>query len=364
MTLFLVVMLFGGAQEPAPVRSDRFEEVSRHANEARGQEQWDDAERLYREGVRLRPDWKEGWWSLGTILYDQNRYEAARVALSRFTVLDPKVAPSWAFLGLCEYETGKYGEALMHLEQGMNLGLDETSQLSVVTRYHAALLLTRMGEFDASLEILMRSAQQGNHGPTFEEAAGLAAMRKPLLPSELPLADRELVLQVGRAVMDTGARRTADAQNEFQSLVAAYPKEPNLHYLFGSFLLTTNPDAGMKELKKELEISPRNVPALVQIAFEHLKRGDPALALPYARTAAREDPKAFVAHIALGRALLESGDLDNGVKELETAKQLSPDSPQTHIALASAYAKAGRAADAARERAEFQKLKRLSKKPE
>ncbi len=246
MTLLLVLMFFGGAQEAAPVRSDRFAEVSREAAEARGREQWDDAERLYRKAVRLRPDWKEGWWSLGTILYDQNRYEAARAALRRFTVLDPQVAPGWAFLGLCEYETGEYGEALAHLEQGMNLGLDETSQLSVVTRYHAALLLTRMREFEASLEILMRSAQEETHGPAFEEAAGLAAMRKPLLPSELPLTDRELVLQVGRAVMDTAARRTTDAQNEFQRLVATYPNEPNLHYLFGSFLLTRIPTSAWK----------------------------------------------------------------------------------------------------------------------
>jgi len=71
-----------------------------------------------------------------------------------------------------------------------------------------------------------------------------------------------------------------------------------------------------------------------------------------------------VAHNALGRALVESGDLDNGIKELELSKQQAPGSPQTRIALASAYARAGRNEDAARERAEFLKLKQLSKKPE
>ena len=42
----------------------------------------------------------------------------------------------------------------------------------------------------------------------------------------------------------------------------------------------------------------------------------------------------------------------------------TPDSPQTRIALASAYAKAGRAQEAARERAEFVRLDRLKLRPE
>ena len=48
---------------------------------------------------------------------------------------------------------------------------------------------------------------------------------------------------------------------------------------------------------------------------------------------------------------------------LELSKQQAPGSPQTRIALASAYAKVGRNEDAAHERAEFLKLKQLSKKP-
>jgi predicted Zn-dependent protease len=365
MTLVLVLLLFAETQKgPPAAASAHFAQVSRQAAEAREQERWADAERLYREGVRLRPEWKEGWWYLGTMFYDQDRYEEARAVLRRFSVLDPNVATGWAFLGLCEFETRKYEEALAHLENAVKLGLDETSSLGVVTRYHLSLLHTREGNFEAALEILMRLAQLGNDKPEFVESAGLAALRKPLLPSELPPGERELVLQVGRAVIDTGARRPAEAQKEFESLMASHPRMPRLHYLFGSFLLTSDPDAGLVELKKELDISPQDLPALAQIAFEYLRRGDAAAALSYARQAAAADPQSFIAHNALGRALVESGDLQNGIKELELSKQQSPGSPQTRIALASAYAKAGRSADAARERAEFLKLKQLTKKPE
>jgi tetratricopeptide (TPR) repeat protein len=363
MTFLWALIFFMAAQKPPPPTSDRFAQVSKHALEAREQERWADAERLYHEGVSLRPEWKEGWWYLGTMFYDQDRYEEARAALRRFTVLDPKLAAGWAFLGLCEYETNKYEEALAHLEHAITLGLNEDLHLSVVARYHAALLRTRSGQFEAALEILMRFAEQQKERPEFIEAAGLAALRKPLLPDQLPSVDRELVLQVGRAVMDTGARRAAQAQKDFEDLLAGHPTTPNLHYLFGSFLLISDPDAGLAELKKELEITPQHLPTLLQIAFEYLKRGDAAAALPYARKAAGVDPQFFVAHCALGRALVESGDIQAGIKELELSRQQAPDNPQPRIALASAYAKAGRSKDAARERAEFLKLKQLTKRP-
>ena len=87
------------------------------------------------------------------------------------------------------------------------------------------------------------------------------------------------------------------------------------------------------------------------------------MALPFAHQAVEIDRESFVAHNALGRALVDSGDLESGIRELELSKRQAPGSPQTRIALASAYAKVGRNEDAAHERAEFLKLKQLAKKP-
>ncbi len=365
MTLLLAMLLYAETQRgPAPAASGRFAQVSRQAAQAREEDRLEEAERLYREAVHLRPGWTEGWWYLGTMLYDQDRYEEGRAALVRFTALDAKSAAAWALLGLCEYETKAYGQALDHLDRARRLGLGANPQLATVAQYHAALLLSRAGQFEAALRILQDFARRGEDKPAMMEAAGIAALRKPMLPADLPPAEREVTAQVGRAAMDSAARRTAEAQKEFENLVASHSKMPELHYLYGSFLLAGDPDAGLAELRKELDISPRHVPALLQIAFEYLKRDDGGAALPYARRAAGIAPDSFVAHNALGRALVESGDLENGIRELELAKEQAPDSPETRIALASAYAKAGRKEDAARERAEFLKLKQLANQPE
>ena len=48
----------------------------------------------------------------------------------------------------------------------------------------------------------------------------------------------------------------------------------------------------------------------MQMAFEYLKQGDAAAALPIAKQAVAAAPNAFSARKALGQALLDSGDID------------------------------------------------------
>ena len=72
-------------------------------------------------------------------------------------------------------------------------------------------------------------------------------------------------------------------------------------------------------------------------------------------------PKAFQARKALGQALLETGDADGAIRELQTGLALAPESPGLHFTLARAYQRAGRLDDAERERNEFTRLDRLAR---
>ena len=311
--------------------------------------------------MTLKPDWLEGWWSLGTLYYDDDRYTEGRDALRRFTHLEPKVGAAWGLLGLCEYQTRDYERALVDLRKADEIGLPAEGRLAEVSRYHLAILLTRFEQYEEAMSILMHFAVQGKDDPLTIEATGLAALRKPLLPIEMPPQDRQLVVDAGHAAADAGARRAAKADQEMKELAAHYPNTPNVHYIFGSYLLLSDPGAAIEEFDRELDINPHHVPAMVSVALEYLKDGHADKGLPYAKRAAEASPDSFAAHTTYGRLLVENGKLDEGIRELETARKQAPGSPQTRIALATAYAKAGRTADAARERQEFLKLKEQSK---
>src|SRR5260370_34333527 len=87
---------------------------------------------------------------------------------------------------------------------------------------------------------------------------------------------------------------------------------------------------------------------MLQIAFEEIKSGNYEDALPPARKAVELAPTLYAARHALGRALLETGEVDRAIEELEAGAKLAPASPEMRFALAGAHQRAGRGGDAAR----------------
>lgn len=338
--------------------TETFDHVSKQAADARAANRIQDATNLYREAVKIRPAWAEGWWFLGELLYDQDKYADARDALRRLVSLDPKAGPGFALLGLCEYETKEYARALDHINVGRRLGLGEDPQVRRVVLYHAVLLLTRFQQYESALQVLDRVLRAGDATPAVIEAAGLAGLHRPIFSDQVPAGDKDLVERAGRAVCAAAGHQPAEAQKYFSELLASYPNTPNVHYLYGSYLVAGDEDAGLREFLKELEVNPKNAEALVTVALEYERRGEPATAIPYARRGVAADPRFFAAHGVLGRLLANSGEVDKGIAELEIARQQAPDSQQVRFSLAAAYTLAGRKEDAARERAEFLRLKK------
>ncbi len=385
--LFLTVLLasaFAGAQAPqsappaakkpgvngpakaparAPVQSTspRFDRLVADATAARKAEKWEEAIALYAKAVKLNPKYVEGYWYQGTAFYTLQKFTECRDRFSDVVRLAPQNGAAFAFLGLCEYGLKDYAASLPHLLRSRTLGVGDTGDLGNVARYHAAAIMIRIGEFEQALQALGEFANDGDDSPPVIEAMGIAALRIPIFPEELPPNRREMVLMAGRASYQMATRNTTSAGKSFQALVLRYPETPNVHYANGVYLLSEEPDKAIDEFKKELELQPGHPQSLMQIAFEYLNRGDAQTALPWAKQAVDAAPEDFAARKALGQALLDSGDVDGAIAELKHGVTLAPESPSLHFQLARAYQKAGRLEEANKEREEFTRLDRLAR---
>jgi tetratricopeptide (TPR) repeat protein len=342
-----------------PAATAKFDALASKAEEARKGGRLDEAIDLYRQALAIKPDWPEGLWALGTALYELDRFADARDAFRRVLVRHSEDGTAWALKGLCEYRLKNYDTALADLVQARNRGVTGNRSVSEVARYHTAILSTRMEQYEQALAILSDFGLEGNDSPRIVEAMGLATLRLPMLPDELPGERRELVMMAGRAQYFAAARLGSAAQNAFEALTNRYSEIPNVHYAFGVYLLGEQPDAAIEAFKRELEVSPQHVWAKVQIAFALVRRGEYEAAKPWAQQSVEAAPNAFVARNALGQILLETGDIEGAIRELEAGVRLATDSPAMHFSLARAYRRAGRHADADREQAEFTRLDRL-----
>jgi tetratricopeptide (TPR) repeat protein len=355
----------GGGGRPAaePPRSAQataaqFDQIVETAGEARRAERWEDAIALYAKAVKLRPDFVEGYWYQGTAYYTLEKFPECRDAFKRVTRLSPKNGGAFVFLALCEFGLKDYDRALQHLLQSRILGIGD-KDLGGVARYHAAVIMTRIEQYEQALETLGEFASAGNDSPRVIEAMGIATLRMAMLPNEVPPDRRDMVLMAGRGSYMMATRQTAAAGAAFQAMVERYPETPNVHYAYGVFLLIEQPDKAIEQFKRELALQPNHPASLMQIAYEYLKEKNAEAALPWAKQAVEVAPNSFGSHKALGDALLESGDIEGALRELQTAARLAPDSPSTRLSLARAFQRAGRPDDAAREREEFARLDRL-----
>ena len=337
----------------------RFDSIAKQAEAARTHDRVPEAIRLYREGTQLRPTWSDGWWYLGSLLYDQDRFSEAGSAFQHLTKTSHN-GPALAFLALCEYENGNYDGALRQFRAWATAGWAGSPQLVDVAVFHFALLLTRDGRFIESLYLLASIAPRKGDMPELSEAMGLASLRFRYLPENYPPELRERIWLAGKAALYAAQspRDFARADEYASRLERLYPQEPNVHYFRGTlFTFEGKQTEAEREYRQELSISPKHAPSMVALAAIDLERANRAEAGELARNAIEADPDNPEAHHLLGRVLLEDGNLNASLSELETAKRLAPDSPGVRAHLAMVYAKLGRTQEAKAESAALLALK-------
>lgn len=340
-----------------------FEQVSREAARARDENRDADAIQLYRQALELKPSWDEGLWYLSTLLYDKDRYSESRDLLRRFVSYDPEAGPGWALLGMSEFQTREYARALEHLQHSRRLTLGDRKEMAQSVTYFTAVSLTRLEQYDDSMDVLLEMINAGGCDLPVKEAAGLAALRMPLLPAEIPPDRREMIRTAGAAFCAVQMGQRDEAEKQFHALAETFPKEPGVHYLYGTFLADVETDGAVRELKREVEISPDHVLARLRLADIYLKQEQPEQAQKFAEEAVNIEPNQASTHMLYGEVLAARRDLPNAIHELEKARELAPQVVRTRFDLLRAYASAGRTEDANREKEAIEKLRQPATAP-
>ena len=352
------------AQTPAPRAAHRagaqagdFDSLSARAKRALDADKLDEAIPLLRKALAINPQWAEGWWSLGTTLYDENRFAEASLAFQKVVTLDPKHGTAHALLGLSEFEMDEDDAALKNIEESKSLGTDLDAQLRDVIMYHEGVLLQRKGLFVAAQKPLASLCLGGNRNPDVLRAFGMAALhmngrRPPAAGTEASGA----VDIVGRGAC-LAAYKDFDASKEvFTQAIAQYSKFPFVHFAYGRELIDAREiPAAVEQFKIEASQSREPVLSLLQIAAAEYKV-DSQAGLPYAQQAVKLVPKMPFAHFLNGLLLMDTGEYEKAVPELEFAKKGMPNEPKVLWSLSSAYGHVGRLQDAAKVRAEFARL--------
>lgn len=296
-------------------------------------------------------------WEWAREIFASGRYTEAIPPLKATITAYPENGTAWAMLGLAEFETKDYDNALVHLQKGASLGLGGAPDSVRLAKYRLALLLIRDSQFDKASSFLVPEAEDNSLAPQIRFALGLALLHKPVFPEAVPANETPVVQSAGEISLLLHNSKYDAAFPKLQKLIESSPNTPLLHYVYGVALSSLSRyDEAQAQFAAESRINPKSELPYVQAAFVQLQTHRPADALVSAQHAAQLAPNSAEAHYVLGRSLLDSGRYEDALQELQLAAQSNPGSPEVHFNLAKAYAKLNRPEDAQRERERFAQL--------
>jgi hypothetical protein len=141
-------------------------------------------------------------WNQAMDDYSSARYSDAVVALKTWTERRPAErktndGSAWAVMGLSEFELKDYDNALIHLQRGQDLGLGGSTESVRLARYDLGILLNRSGQYESAARLLAPEANSGSLASEIQFALGIALLRTPLLPEQVPPQKHGLVQSAG-----------------------------------------------------------------------------------------------------------------------------------------------------------------------
>ena len=262
------------------------------------------------------------------------QFDKAVAPLARQVKAHPEDALARRMLGVSYYLTQNYKQALETLKP-LETSLSSDPELA----YFYGISLVKLDKQPQAIVLFARLSDQN---PKSAQARFYAAQ--------------------GFAIVGDYER----AVKEFRSVAALDSAFAQAHFSAGQSLIRLNRlDEAEKEFRQELQLNAVDAAAKYYLAYTLLERKiqiDEALSLLKEAVSLRYDYAD--ARYQLGKALIEKGELDEAVEQLETAARFEPKKDYIHYQLSIAYRRASRPTDADRELKLYRDLKSANRTEE
>jgi tetratricopeptide (TPR) repeat protein len=257
--------------------------------------------------------------ALANYYWAQGRHDEAEVELKRVIAIDPHEPRANRALSALYIATERVPAAEEPLKVLAASGTEPGARFVLADYY---IVTKRIGEATSMLNEMSRDtaffAQAQVRLALIEYEAGRAAQADRIIDATLRKEPRHPTVLLMKARLLAERQQFDEALQRVNAALAVESKSVEAQFLRGSILTAKNdPVEAISAFNRVLMVRPNLVDALVRLSTLHLARSDPDTAARFAVQAVTNAPRNGAARIALVRALLARGNIDEAERELK-----------------------------------------------
>lgn len=314
-----------------------------------------EAERLLAEAVAKHPTNPDVWMMQGGMLRLNGKSDEAVAAYDQVLKLKPNHRDAFIEKAYVEIGRGKFPAAKLAIE-----GAEKASPGNLLVVYARALYEFSQGKYGVAQESLQKILKVApDHMPTLL-LAGASAMNL----GSVQQAEQHLRKYIESNPENVYARKLlaqtllkgsqpADAAEALAPALKDGTQDAQLLALAGqSFMQVRDFNKATGYLEKAAELAPKAAAVRTSLGLSKLAQGDEARGLKELELAATLDPQSTEASVALIQTQMGMKQYDKALQTVAALEQRQPDNPQVHNLKGVVFQAKG---DAAKARAAFEK---------
>jgi len=324
-------------------------------------QQYDRAERIYEQVVKLDPGLAEGHFDLGFALYRLGDYPHAIEELQKCLDLDPRLDEAEALLALSYFDIGQLQQAIPLLEKAYRNKRDDPELAA-----HLGLAYLRVGQADKALVVISHWAeiQPDNADALYYKGKASQYVASNAFAALARIAPDSYRTHQLEAEMLRQQGLAPAAINEYKKAIAQKPDAAGLHYALGTLYREMGRlDDALSEFSQELRITDDPL-TYYWMGDVYLQQNNVDSAQQFLLKALGIQPGLTGAQLDLAKIYQAQGKTMEAVKTLEAVITADPDQQEAHYLLFGLFKAQGQMDQARKELEVFQKLKRRTEQEE
>jgi len=352
---FLILCAFISARF-AGAQAASLAELSSQGQAALNDQQFDRAEKIYEQVIKLDPRSAQAHSNLGFALYMLARYPSAIVQLRKALELDSHLDRTQVLLALSYFDSGDFERAVPLLEKAYQARKDDA-----VVVAHLGLAYLRQSKDDKALALLTRWAELEPNSPDalyFKGKASVYVASDSFDQLSKAAPDSYRMFQL-RAEMLRQQNMIPAAINEYKKAILQKPDAAGLHYALGTVYREAGRlDEALGEFSAELKISPNDAMTEYLMGDIYLQQNKLDEAQQCLTQALQLQPGLADAQLDLAKTYHGQSRAEEAVKLLQAVVTSDPSRQDAHYLLFGLYKEQGRMEEARKELKIFEDLKR------